>query len=213
MVVQSAPSALAEQRITLRNISWELYEQILAAHDDSSAPRFVYDRGDLEIMSPFRAHERANWRLANLVEVVAEALALEIESVGSTTFKRFDLERGFEADSAFYVGKVPTGPDDEHIDLLQNPPPDLVVEIEISRSSLGKQDLYAAFQVPEVWRFGGNGLTIHVLEGDQYVARDTSTVLPGVRASEISALIAKAKGEGQIAWRRRVQAWAAALPR
>ena len=57
MVVQSAPSNLAEQRITLRNVRWETYEHIMADHAESSAPRFVYDQGDLEIMSPFRAHE------------------------------------------------------------------------------------------------------------------------------------------------------------
>ena len=213
MVVQSAPSTLAEQRITLRNISWDLYEQILEAHAESSAPRFVYDRGDLEIMSPQRAHERASWRLANLVEVVADLLDLEIESVGSTTFKRVDLKRGFEADSAFYVGQLPTDPDDEQIDLIQDPPPDLVVEIEISRSSLVKLDLYAAFLVSEVWRFGGNGLKIHVLEGDQYDEREASSVLTGVRADEVSALVNEAKAESQRSWRRRVQAWAEALPR
>lgn len=65
MVVQSAPSTLAEQRITLRNISWETYELILADQADSRSPRFVYDRGDLDVVSPLRANERANWSLAS----------------------------------------------------------------------------------------------------------------------------------------------------
>src|SRR5215203_4950796 len=94
MVVQSAPSAPAEQRITLRNVSWELYEQILEAHGDSSAPRFVYDRGDLEIMSPFPEHERVNWAIERTVETVADALDIDCMSLRSTTFKRADLDRG-----------------------------------------------------------------------------------------------------------------------
>jgi Uma2 family endonuclease len=211
MVVQSAPaSAPAEKRIVLHNISWKTYELILADQADSRSPRFAYDRGELEVMSPLREHERANLKLANLVQAAADALDLDYDSVGSTTFKRVDLDRGFEADSAFYFGHMATGPDDEHIDLRQNPPPDLVVEIEISRSSLGKLDLYAAFRVPEVWRWRGNGLTIHVLTGDQYVERESSTVLPGVRASEVSALVGNGEQSLRI-WLRGVLAWANGL--
>ena len=41
-----------EARVILHNISWSLYEQLLAAHADKSSPRFVYDRGELEITVP-----------------------------------------------------------------------------------------------------------------------------------------------------------------
>jgi hypothetical protein len=46
-----------EQRITLRHISWETYESLLADHVDASAPRFTYSGGTLEIMSPSSEHE------------------------------------------------------------------------------------------------------------------------------------------------------------
>jgi hypothetical protein len=44
----AAPGA---QRIVLHDVSWETYEHLLADHIDSSAPRFTYDRGQLEIVS------------------------------------------------------------------------------------------------------------------------------------------------------------------
>jgi Uma2 family endonuclease len=197
----------------LRNISWELYEQILAAHEDSSAPRFVYDRGDLEIMSPFPTHEVTNRAIARLVETVAEVLDIDYENLGSTTFKRADLDRGFEADCCFYFGYKPTIRSSEYIDLHRDPPPDLVIEIDVSRSSVNKLGLYAAFGVPEVWRHKGDLLEIHVLAGDSYVERDTSVVLPGVRADEVFSLVANSRNERRRAWLEKVRAWAVTLPR
>ena len=93
----------AEQRVVLHNVRWETYERLLAEQADSSAPRFTYDRGELEIMSPSPEHERVNRRLAQLVLALTEEMGVEAEDLGSTTFRRKDLERGFEPDSCFYI--------------------------------------------------------------------------------------------------------------
>src|ERR1051326_2880827 len=58
-------------RIVLRSVSWATYECLLADHHDRSAPRFTYDRGTLEIMSPVPEHEEVNRALASVVENVA----------------------------------------------------------------------------------------------------------------------------------------------
>ena len=93
----------AEQRVVLHNIGWNTYELLLADHENNSAPRFTYDRGELEIMSPNPEHERINRTIDLFVEVVAEELGLDTENLGSTTFRREDLKRGFEPDTCFYV--------------------------------------------------------------------------------------------------------------
>ncbi len=49
-----ATKTIAEQRFVLNDISWETYERILSDHESRSVPRFVYDHGVLEIMSPLR---------------------------------------------------------------------------------------------------------------------------------------------------------------
>jgi|GEM_PF-2731807 hypothetical protein len=92
-----------EQRTVLRNVSWETYERLLADHVDSSSPRFTYDRGVLEIMVVSERHERPNRLIAQLVEVLAEEMDLDLDNLGSATFKREDLQRGFEPDSCFYI--------------------------------------------------------------------------------------------------------------
>jgi len=49
-----------EQRVLLRNVSWETYERLLEENSDNSSPRFTYDGGVLEIMSPYAEHEWYN---------------------------------------------------------------------------------------------------------------------------------------------------------
>ena len=42
----------AEQKVTFHNVSWETYERLIEERGESRVPRFAYDRGELEIMSP-----------------------------------------------------------------------------------------------------------------------------------------------------------------
>ena len=116
----------AEQKVLLSNVSWETYERLLKDHLDSSAPRFTYDRGMLEILSPSSEHEKLNRHIAQLVLAVTEEMGIEAEDFGSTTFRREDLERGFEPDSCFYIQNEEQVRGKDRIDLTVDPPPDLV---------------------------------------------------------------------------------------
>lgn len=37
----------AEQRVLLRNVSWETYERLISEREERPVPRFFYDRGDI----------------------------------------------------------------------------------------------------------------------------------------------------------------------
>ena len=93
----------AEQRVVLRNVSWDTYESLLESHESNSAPRFTYDQGEMEVVSPSPEHERLNRRIAQLVLAFTEEMDIESEDLGSTTFRREDPERGFEPDSCLYI--------------------------------------------------------------------------------------------------------------
>lgn len=93
-----------EQRIILRHISWETYERLLAENADSSNPRFTYDRGVLEIMSPSVEHEELSHVLTLLVNVVVAELDIDTQGFGSTTFRRTELARGYKPDSCSTFG-------------------------------------------------------------------------------------------------------------
>ena len=82
-----------EARVILHNISWSLYEQLLAEHEDKSSPRFVYDRGELEITVPSYEHEELNRLIDNCIAIIAMEWNIEYCDAGSTTFKREDLNQ------------------------------------------------------------------------------------------------------------------------
>jgi YihY family inner membrane protein len=200
--------SLPEQRVVLRNVSWETYERLLGEHSDSSAPRFTFDHGELEIMSPSAEHERQNRRIADLIGVLADHMNLEAEDLGSTTFKRQELERGFEPNSCFYIKNVERVQGKDRIDLAVDPPPDLVVEVDITSPPISKLPMFAEFGIPEVWRFDGERLSISCLRRGGYQEVDTSEVFPGIAAVAISQLLARGKSLGRTGWLRLARAWA-----
>jgi Uma2 family endonuclease len=100
----------AEQKVTLHNVRWETYERLMQERGESRVPRFAFDRGELEITSPQAEHESISYAAALLVEVLAEEMDVDVYGFGSATFKREDLERGFEPDQCFYFKKLGTRP-------------------------------------------------------------------------------------------------------
>jgi Uma2 family endonuclease len=197
----------AEQRIVLDNIPWETYESLLHAHRDRSVPRFTYDGGQLEIMSPSAEHEQLKDTIALLVHVVAEEMEINAEGFGSTTFRREDLARGFEPDACFYGISLARVKGKTELDLRTDPPPDLVVEIDITRPSLDKFSIFAALGIPEVWRWDDGRLQIFRLVDGQYVEQAESTVLPGLTAAVLTRFLTDSRTLDRLAWLRRIRAW------
>lgn len=199
-----------EQRIVLHDVAWNTYERLQEDHLDSSAPRFTYDQGELEIMFLGTVHEEDNRTLALLVEMVAMELEMETINVGSMTFKRRDLQRGFEPDSSFYVQNEPRVRSRTQIDLTTDPPPDLIIEIEVTRPAIPKLPIYAAMGIPEVWRSDGSRVTILRLEAGDYREAPASAALPPLTGEVLTDLLAQSRNIGQTTWLRQVREWARA---
>jgi Uma2 family endonuclease len=173
----SIVSSPAEQRVVLDNISWSTYLAILNDAGNRRG-RIAYDQGVLEIMAPSKVHEKVKRLIGRMVEVFTEERGIEVESAGSTTFKREDLARGLEPDECYYLQHAAAVRAKDEIDLTVDPPPDLVIEVDISRSSVNKFPIYQALGIPEVWRYEGDCLRIHVMPSDRYVETQRSAVLP-----------------------------------
>jgi Uma2 family endonuclease len=56
----------------------------------------------------------------------------------------------------------------ETIDLDRDPPPDLLLEVDFSSSSLNKEPIYVALGVSEIWRYANGELTLKQLQQGQY---------------------------------------------
>jgi len=141
---------------------------------DRSASRFFYDRGVLELVRPSFGHEQIARVIASLVEELAVELDIDVVGAGSTTFKREDLARGFEPDASFYFSQNAAKVRGKRRISLDagDPPPDLVVEADITSPSASKLPIYASLGVAEVWRHDGDRLAILALrrdgEGEHY---------------------------------------------
>jgi Uma2 family endonuclease len=204
----SPPQEEREERFFLRHVSWETYESLLADHADARSPRFTYCEGMLEIMSPSSEHEELILVMAAIADITAEEQQVEFKGLGSTTFRRPDLKRGTEPDACFYIQNVERIRGKKEIDLTVDPPPDLVIEIEITSPALAKLPVYARLGVPEIWRHDGRTPRILRLSGDHYEECDRSGVLPSLTPSVLSEFCEQSKTLTTLAWRRMVRTWA-----
>ena len=159
-----ATPEIAEQRVILSNISWQTFEQLLKELGDNRATRLAYNEGLFEIMTPLGPHENNNRFIESLIGAIADELNLNIKRFGSLTLKREKKLKGAEPDSCYYLQNEPLVRSKQEIDLDNDPPPDLVLEIDITSGSLDKKPIYAAIGVPELWRYDGNKLDVFVLE-------------------------------------------------
>jgi Uma2 family endonuclease len=166
-----------ENRVALRGINWLSYQQILHALPDSRAVRLTYDRGIFEITMPLETHEYSSELIGLFIRILVLEMGLKLKSMRSTTINRPDLERSAEPDCAFYIqnqqkvaGKI--------VDFSQDPPPDLVVEVDITHTDIDKNRLYASMGVPEFWRYNGQELKIYTLQEAEYVECDRSPTFP-----------------------------------
>jgi Uma2 family endonuclease len=172
--------------LLLQEVPWEVY-QLLRSAESNRHLRMTYEAGALEIMSPSRKHGKISTFFAALITEWAVRHALEVEFGGDTTFAREDLSQGLEPDHCFWIARQAAVRGRDEIDLAVDPPPDLALEIEVSRSSLPKLPIYQALGVPEIWRWRQERLEILVLgEKGEYAEQTASIVLPGfpVRMAE-----------------------------
>jgi Uma2 family endonuclease len=182
---------VTDQRLRLSCIPWDAYIAFGELLGESHV-RVTYDQGEMEVMSVSRKHERGKKRFGRLVETLTEELEIDIASGGSMTCRNEELLRAMESDESYWIVHEPNVRDLEEIDLERDPPPDLALEIEISRSMLNRMAIYAALKVPEVWRWDGEKLTVHVLgaRGTYRISR-TSKAFPFLPLAEFTAFLTK----------------------
>ena len=204
MVTTSTP---AEQRVVIQNITWQTFKAMLSEMGSDRGTRLAYAEGTVEIMSPLMPHENSNRLIEGFVVVLCEELGLEIKRSGSLTLTRDDLERGGEPDSSYYIQNESVVRDKEEINLATDPPPDLVLEVEYSRSKINKLELYAAMGIPEFWRYNGSILRLYRLESGKYVECSTTPTFAAISVTEIPRFITESRKVGEIACTRAFRAW------
>lgn len=198
------------QQFVIFNVPWDGYEMMLKVLDDRPI-RVNYLRGTMELMSPGVHHEEIGRLLGIVIQVVTEEVNIPCIGLKSTTWKHRVMECGLEPDECFYIantGRVLARR--RQIDLEVDPPPDLCIEVEITRSAVDRMAIYAGLGVPEVWRHGKKSLRVAVLQPDgTYAEQESSPSLPFLPMAEVFRLVSLVEDEGMdhSSWGRLVRAW------
>lgn len=185
--------------LRLEGISWDEYEQLLDQLTDWRGMRVSYDHGRVEIMSPTFEHENYIGFFSRMGHILSEEMNVVVEAAGATTYKQESLLQGSEGDQSFYVKSASAIIGKRRIDLDIDPPPDVVVEVDITNESLSKFPIYAAFLLPEIWRYDGKRARIYHLVIDSYLEREASLSFPFLTAQAMTDFLDQNKTQGQTA--------------
>ncbi|MEL6940081.1 MAG: Uma2 family endonuclease [Cyanobacteria bacterium J06598_1] len=182
----------------------------MSALPQTRAARLVYSCGTLEISAPLEDHEQAS-ELINIfkqaselinifIRVLVLEMGLKLKSMGSITLDREDLDRGAEPDKAYYIQNqsLVAG---RTVNLQADPPPDLVVEVDMTHTDIDKNRLYAAMGVPEFWRFDGHNLRIYQLQKGDYTETERSSTFGMITKTDLYTFIEHSKQDEMAAER------------
>lgn len=197
-------------QLLIKNISWSGYKNILSELGNNRNSRVSYSQGVLEIMAPLPEHEVAKVIIGDLLKALLEELDIEFWSLGSTTFDKENMDAGVEPDDCFYIENEARVRGLNRIDLENDPPPDLAIEIDIT--SRTRFNNYEALKVPELWRWNGQKLEINVLIDGKYVKSENSQIFPNIPIAEvIPKYLSISKTNGRNATMKAFRAWAREL--
>jgi Uma2 family endonuclease len=189
-------------RFLFDRIGWADYTRMLRICDRQGL-RTTYIAGRLEVMSPSFEHDVQSRLLAGMVEVCVEESGGDLRRGGGPTLRRKLLKRGLEPDDCFWIASLSAILGKLDLDLEIDPPPDLVIEIEITTPILDRMNVYAALGVPEIWRKSRTEFEVLGLdETGHYARRERSLSFPWLPAKDIATGLARYTGQGQFAFLR-----------
>ncbi|KAM3100040.1 Uma2 family endonuclease [Phormidesmis sp. 146-35] len=204
--VTTSQAAESERRIVLHNVSWQAYEKFLDAMEESHSTRLTYYKGILEIVAPLESHENAGSLVGQFIEILTEELGLTLKSMGSTTLKRPEIKIGGEPDKCYYIANEPLVRG-RTVNLAIDPPPDLIIEVDITHTDINKNALYAEMGVGEFWRYNGKTLTIYQLQNGTYQEVSTSPTFAWVEKERLYQFLKDCTQVGETQAKRMFRAW------
>ncbi|MEO0947726.1 MAG: Uma2 family endonuclease [Cyanobacteria bacterium J06641_5] len=165
--------------------TWEEYRALCQQRGDRAIPRIKFRRGEVLLMSPMPKHGRDISLAADIIKVLLDRAGKEYDAFTPVTME-LPQESGIEPDHCFYIDRWQAISGKERIDWRSDPPPDLVLEVDIT--SYSDVADYLPYRVPEVWLLRQGQLRVHRLQGDKYVEGSQRQYFPSI---ELELVIAR----------------------
>lgn len=181
--------------IVFQDSTWDFYEAMLRNYDEQPS-RINYNRGTLEVMTLSIEHERFKMILGMMLGQLALAFNIRITHGGSSTLKRLSKQKGLEADLCYWISNEPVMRAKKRIDLRTDPPPDLVIEVDVMHPVVNREKIYAALGVPEMWVLSSDArLTAYALKDKAWQTIEQSLSFPFLKVSDLTAFTKRIGGD------------------
>ncbi|MEO1295312.1 MAG: Uma2 family endonuclease [Cyanobacteria bacterium J06636_16] len=161
--------------------TWQEYQALCEQRGDGSIPRIKYRSGEVLLMSPLPKHGKEAHLIAAIITTSLDYQNQEYDAFTPVTMQ-LPEESGIEPDYCFYIDNWEAVSGKERIDWRNDPPPDLVLEIDVTSYS-DVQD-YLPYRVPEIWLFRKRQLLIYQFQGNEYSLQTQSRYFPTMNLSE-----------------------------
>jgi Uma2 family endonuclease len=162
--------------------TWQEYQTLRQQRGDGSIPRIKYRFGEVLLMSPLPKHGRDASLIADIIKVLLDHAGQEYDSFTPVTME-LPEESGIEPDYCFYIDHWQSVSGKERIDWRNDPPPDLVLEIDVT--SYSDVNDYLPYQVPEVWLFRKSQVLVYQLQGNEYQLQSKSRYFPQIDLADV----------------------------
>jgi Uma2 family endonuclease len=151
--------------------SWQDYQALSEQLGDRTIPRIKYRKGEILLMAPLPEHGRDASLLADIAKVLLDHLEQRYDSFTPITMSLPEVS-GIEPDFCFYIENWRSVVGKSRIDWQNNPPPDLVIEVDVT--SYTDINDYLPYKVPEVWLLKNKQLLVYRLQGENYIITESS---------------------------------------
>jgi Uma2 family endonuclease len=155
--------------------TWQEYQSLCDQRGDGSIPRLKYRNGEVFLMSPLPVHGRDAHLIANIAITLLDNDGREYDAFTPVTMTLLE-ESGIEPDYCFYIDNWQAVSGKKRIDWQQDPPPDLVIEIDVT--SYSEVQDYLPYRVPEVWLYKNQQTLIYQLQDTDYQLQTHSRYFP-----------------------------------
>jgi Uma2 family endonuclease len=195
-------------RFVFDGVCWNDYQAMLRIVGNRPI-RVTYDRGRMEIVSPLWEHGSAPYVLGRMVDALTEELVVPVEGADPVTFNREDVDQGAEPNRCYYLGDhAALVRGKKRLEMGLDPPPDLVIEADITSTSMDRLETFGALGVPEVWRYSDETVQFLQREADgTYRAEATSLAFPHLSAEEATQFVETWQVKDKTAWIKGFRAW------
>jgi Uma2 family endonuclease len=206
-------SCMPEDTVVIfHQLTWEDYIELSEQVGETHRLRLSFNDGTLKVMSLSLEHEKYVFFINSMMTHIRLRLRINILFSGSATLRKQKKSKGNEPDAGFYVQSASAVGNRLDLNFEVDPPPDIVVEVDIHHASTDNDSIYAALGVPEIWRYDGVKMTILQLRGESYVAAEASPALPVLTSAILTEYLERLRNDGEFAAILAFDEWLQALP-